>query len=556
MRNNVKRIIAIILVMLFALSANIIGIKALTVYSEPTPESGISATYKQGRVKANILGFVVQKLASAIVSILPDPDWPDKADYKLDTTFKGNGGDFNEEPTAAKWKAGYSARSILPPDITNGSYVSAGYFGNFPNSPITGVENDQRVRVVALDAGDGVALFITCDAYGYSSTNVKLLREYIADSVAGKNVISINFSSSHAHCLADVHGLGVNLADVLKENVKSIFTRNNPAIENLNPKLMQSLFDNAKLAVEEALADLREGGLSYAAINAKDIIGDKQLPIAYDPNINLIKFVPDDGTPDIWLFNVGCHPTIYPSGDPVISYDYPGTVAQFALEQCDGARVAFFQGAECSITRKAPPLPEGTPETKSAGVNHYAQLLLDRVKAADASQFTALEPILNITSKEIFLPMENPIMWIGCTLKMINNPCLMTNGKVEDSEIVTEIGFCELGKSLVIMLLPGEFSAEIIWGGAQQKELSWNNSEWKYAPLADSFGGKKVICFGLTNDQIGYVIPDNDFAGPLADSFKKEIGDNNKHYEELLSLGRHSASLLVEEYIKLIDAAK
>ena len=76
--------------------------------------------------------------------------------------------------------------------------------------------------------------------------------------------------------------------------------------------------------------------------------------------------------------------------------------------------------------------------------------------------------------------------------------------------MVTEVGYIELGNEVGIALMPGEISPEILWGGVVGADKSWTNDTWDYAPLKDTAKVNKLLCFGLCNDQIGYILPDND----------------------------------------------
>ena len=49
--------------------------------------------------------------------------------------------------------------------------------------------------------------------------------------------------------------------------------------------------------------------------------------------------------------------------------------------------------------------------------------------------------------------------------------------------------------------------------------------------------------FGLANDAIGYVVPDNDYC----------MGLVFNHYQETLSLGKNTASFLMKNYAQLAD---
>ncbi len=553
MSKKARKITAVLLAVVMMSSALGFSVFAETVYFHPSARTDHGPDYNKGRLIVNTVGYITKNLISALLRLFPNPDWTKIEDYVENTEFKGNGGSFNDVATADEWNAGYATRSILPEDILTNGYTKAGYFGNFSGTFVTEVLDDQCVRVAALDAGDGIALFLSLDAYGITNNNVLALREYLKSAIEGKNVISINVSATHCHSVADVHGLGTILNDAIKANLLGLVTRKAPEYQSVRPELLNSLFENAEDAVTEALENMKSGTLSYAAIDAADLIFDKQEPQAFDPNINHIKFVPDDGSSEMWMVNLGAHPTMMSSSDGVLSADYPGMLVKLAKEQC-GANVAFYNGAEAAIGRQMPPL--GIPETSYESVTRYAQLILDKIKAASPASYTVLEPILNIAQKEILLPVNNPMLWAFCKFQVVNNTMIATSNKVDDALGATEIGICELGKTLAIFILPGEFSAEIFWGGTQRKDLSWNNAEWEYAPLADSFPGKHVIAFGLTNDMIGYIVPDNDYAKPLADSFAKYLGENNKHYEELLSTHSNAASNFVKEYLSLIDSVK
>ena len=67
-----------------------------------------------------------------------------------------------------------------------------------------------------------------------------------------------------------------------------------------------------------------------------------------------------------------------------------------------------------------------------------------------------------------------------------------------------------IGNKIGVALIPGEISPEILWGGAISKDLSWNNTSWNYAPMKDMAKVEKLLCFGLCNDQVGYILTDND----------------------------------------------
>jgi hypothetical protein len=99
----------------------------------------------------------------------------------------------------------------------------------------------------------------------------------------------------------------------------------------------------------------------------------------------------------------------------------------------------------------------------------------------------------------------------------------------------------ELGNKVGIVMVPGEIAPEIIWGGVVSAEESWTKESWDYAPLAETAKVQKVICFGLNNDQIGYILPDNDIRSILTENEEvnacstKAGSDITKAFEELFA---------------------
>ncbi len=110
--------------------------------------------------------------------------------------------------------------------------------------------------------------------------------------------------------------------------------------------------------------------------------------------------------------------------------------------------------------------------------------------------------------------------------------------------IITEIGYMELGNKVGVFFAPGEISPEIFWGNATTAEKSWTGESWDYAPLAETAGMDTVLCFGLCNDQIGYILTDNDVRSIFTEN------------EEVNASSYHAASTLTEAYEELIASVK
>ena len=72
----------------------------------------------------------------------------------------------------------------------------------------------------------------------------------------------------------------------------------------------------------------------------------------------------------------------------------------------------------------------------------------------------------------------------------------------------------------------------------------WNGESWDYPALADVCGADTLICFGLCNDQIGYILCDNDYRSMLTEN------------EEVNAASQHAGSILSEAFEGLIAKVK
>ena len=71
-------------------------------------------------------------------------------------------------------------------------------------------------------------------------------------------------------------------------------------------------------------------------------------------------------------------------------------------------------------------------------------------------------------------------------------------------------------------------------------------------------GDKEILIFGLANDELGYVLPPNDFwlneKSPYVDNGRDK--HNRRHYEETNSMGPKTAEIIANTVTDLINAIK
>ena len=82
-------------------------------------------------------------------------------------------------------------------------------------------------------------------------------------------------------------------------------------------------------------------------------------------------------------------------------------------------------------------------------------------------------------------------------------------------------------------------------GGSLTADGSFSGKDYGYPSIREIFGDD-TICFGLFNDAIGYIVPDNDYS----------LGIVDDHYQELISLGDKTASTVTKALIEIHDEVK
>ncbi|MBR3789923.1 MAG: hypothetical protein IKJ86_08040 [Clostridia bacterium] len=160
---------------------------------------------------------------------------------------------------------------------------------------------------------------------------------------------------------------------------------------------------------------------------------------------------------------------------------------------------------------------------------------------------TVVEPYLNLAIKRVEVIVSNDLIQAVGKLNMANYDVFESkdvNGK-KIYTTFTEIGYIEFGSKFKAVMLPGEICQDLIVGGSSVR-MGVTGEPFTHSLVCDIFGNG-TMCFGLMNDAIGYVVPDNDYT----------MGDPANHYHELISLGQYVASGLMdglEELKAEIDA--
>ncbi len=477
----------------------------------------------------------IQGLAGAIAAIIPTPrGWQTEKQYRNEHDFSVKSYGFQKtSPAASAWSVGYGSRSLQTGDeLTTDCYVG-GSLAVGEKKLATQVLDDQRVRAIAMSDGSGVTVFASLDAFGIASTEVQKIRDMLADFAAANNIKSINISALHQHSCVDTYGMNGDLIPaILFGGVRNLLGIKNP--NGQNEAFMQHLYTAVQEAVKEAVGSMKPGKLYYGNIDIANFIRDKRDPQVIDGNLNRLRFVPDGGGRETWLVNLAIHCVGLGAGGRRVTGDFPYYMEKYINENAN-ADFVMIEGAELAITSDYSPI-EGLPLDpellKEVDDEGYARLAVFGAelgkKACAITEEEELEPSLKYASQPYMITTKNNVLLLiaKCGLLTVN----VVHSGLFKFKIVSEVGYVEFGNRVAAVIAPGELAPEIAYGGAMSAEDSWTGTTWDYPAFQETIKDKKLLVFGLTNDQTGYMLTDNSWhsflceneeivsAGPVAGS--------------------------------------
>lgn len=457
--------------------------------------------------------------------------------------MEGSGYLLEKKAANAHWSLGYAKADIIP-ENQEGDWYLGGYLA-FPPNKVTGRIDSQFVRAIALDDGSkrGINVFAVIDCVGLSNNDIRQIRLRLKDIISEKNIVSINISATHCHSGVDTMGLWGDLIGALKTNLGAV--KKEKTLQNVvsgrNKAFMENLYQTASDTIRRAVEDMTPGKLEYNLMNIEKYVRDKRPPYITDNTLTAIRFIPRSAKKKkVMAVIMAAHPTCLGFHNTEISADYPYYLCD-ELEK-SGYRSMFFQGAELAVAeRRGDFASEG--QTKMEVIENYGRLIAKDVADIADADFKAITPLLNVRVRELFLPSLNPILEFAGKLRVVSNQIVkVAPGDSDKYELYfsTEVGMAQFGEDLYLALIPGECAPELVLGGTFTEEESYTGTAFKYPPM-NSFVNGRLSVIGLCNDEMGYIVPDNDFGSVFAPL----------HYEEAVSAGPATASNIVGAFIEV-----
>lgn len=496
---------------------------------------------KAERVMFDFLDGIVNGLVKGIAALMPIPkSWKDK--YTPEGFMQGTGEFITAPSETAVWSLGYDSRSLLPEnkDDVIGKYYVAGTIST-SNKYATSVEDDLLVRTVTISDGPDrpTAVFCTIDSYGMSLADVREIRVRLAGWAKDNNVKSIMISVLHQHSAIDTFGMNGNIWQMALLN--PLYTAFGGKTTNgKNPDYMENLFSKCCESIKAAEENMTEGKLYFGTADASKYLNDKRQPYINDPNFNRLRFVPADNSKETWIVTTAIHCVGNGAAGTVVTGDYP-YYAEKVINKY-GANIMFVLGAEeCNNQNRDKDSVTNYDENASRieTTKGFGDSIGKAITAI--SNDKEIAPLLNIRYKEIYLPVDNGVLLFAAKAGVFENIVRKIDGKWN---VISEIGYMEVGEDMAFAIIPGELAPELAYGGCLSAEYSWSGKDWEYPSLQDITGERDLYVLGLANDQIGYIVPDNDYMSMLHEDSKSI---------EFVSLGKNTASRIVEEFGQLVS---
>ncbi len=430
-------------------------------------------------------------------------------------------------------------------------------FGN--GRAATGVHDDQWARAIALRNGEVTIVLVALDLVGYFWDEVEKIRAAI-----GTNLVDyIAIGSTHTHEARDSIGIwGVSEGEA-----------------GLDPEYMEFIRTRTVDAIRSAVMALQPATIGYGSLRTRDLPGgmlryhgDARDPKIIDDEVRLMRFnAKRDGNTIATLINWGSHPEYIGDENTLLSSDYAHYLREGIESGVDGPSgdrrdgiggiATFFAGAlgsQIGPSHAHPHKADGTPakrwsfesaEAVGGQLAYYALGELATMAAEPSAEigFAAQSFFVDVQNRGYHTALLQELFVRGAHNWDDNRPLIPGEN---EPDIKTEVAIIDIGKAQIICV-PGELDPALFIGGYDGSSTpdgeqivvttATNPPDLSKAPMGPYLkdharpDAEHVFLFGLTNDMLGYFVPEFDYQlHPFNPYFDEADGD---HYEETNSVG-------------------
>lgn len=478
--------------------------------------------------------------------------------------------DYIPKATSDCFTVGFAKSEIMPKDLPKkralpvkfkgkrlhtAKYYIAGYSAW---NPAEGALDPMTASAIYMDdnSGRGGVFFVSVDSVGLSSGDVNELRKKMAEFQAFVGARVIHILSTHNHAGIDTIGMWGPVP----------FT-------GRNKEYMEIVHNGIISAVKRAYEARRDGDLFYGKKETPPIQRDSRLPHVFCKDLTRLRFVPRDGSREVWMLNYASHTESLLGHNSMASADFAHYMRE-DITRMAGVDSIYFVGAIGGLIRLKELEKEEIDSILYSDHSDIDAIKEDHIRstwiggralaetAVAIEDERKLEPVINLLRQEYYADADNHVLATILSMGMIRNKPLATGSGGTGLSIRTEMNYCEIG-DLRMVLLPCELFPELAYGGylSAEESAEGKGPELNPRPLIEIADDPNLLVFGLANDFTGYVVPPNDFFldadSPYINGKKDRLGRG--HYEETNSLGPNTAPTIArvfEEIMQTVSSAK
>ncbi len=428
------------------------------------------------------------------------------------------------------YTCGFAKAVLTPDDVESGKYFIAGYNSN---NKAEAVLDDMYSRAVYLDdnTGNGGIVLCAVDCVGLSRKDINEIRKIVIESEKIPNLKSINISATHTHSAIDTQGLwGEKLYKSGRDE-----------------GFMKALHAKTAEAIISAYENRTDGKLYYSVKKAEGMQFDCRTPDTFDDNLTELRFESFNDDKIVSIINFASHAELLGSKTKSVSADFPAYMIKEIENNNKNREVLFLNGAIGGMISASEIKKVYRNEIDCVEyTKQFGKELGRLVNTSDDKE--EIVPRINVKSVPVKFPASNFVLIIARLLKVLNND-ISRNKKRTQAYIYSETGYLELGdKQVGMFLVPGELFPELFNGEFLTKETSATGENADYNVLIKQGNATHKFVVGLCNDEVGYIIPDNDFLLdtklPYINASKDKLDRN--HYEETNSVGPDTAKIILD----------
>lgn len=383
-------------------------------------------------------------------------------------------------------KIGY-AQTVITPSLDKPVYLAG--FGN--NRRAATIHDELYARALAIQTGQTILVLVALDLIGFFRPDVyEVIRRVHTSEFSRNSEISVVIASSHTHHGPDTMGLWGPDQKTCGVDTDYMTATKHKIVD----------------VIHASLSALEPASVKWTSVHVPGLVKNARNPEILDDELTLLQFTDVTVTSKaaVTLMNFPCHPEVLWDMNPNITSDYVHALRE-EVERQTGAPCIFFSGALGGMM---------TPDVKDHSFEEAEmmgrKLAVEGLKALRAVKDSDPLPVINVKKTEVKAKLTNILYKLAFGRK------LLPDTRDKKGYLTTEVNLIRIG-GLWLATVPGELLPRL---GLQLK--AWMKEA----------GAQVTGVIGLANDELGYILPLEDFKYPW-NPFKP-----GKHYEETNSIGK------------------